>query len=52
VQGQVGHLLANHAARADRGLPAGYEAKCAFDATMSMEKIDVAAIKVALKLQH
>jgi len=41
-------LLANHAARADRGVGGRRdEAKRAFDAMMSMKKIDVAAIKAA-----
>ena len=48
VQGQMGPLLANHAACADEAMAAGgAEAKRAFDAMMGMKKIDVAAIKAA-----
>ena len=49
VQGQMGRVLADHAARADRGdrRSGGAEAKRAFDAMMTMQKIDVAAIEAA-----
>ena len=48
VQGQVGRLLANHAARLTEAMAAGGdEAKRAFDAMMDMKKIDVAAIEAA-----
>jgi hypothetical protein len=41
----MGHFRANHAARAERGIAAGGdEAKRAFDAMITMKKIDVAAI--------
>jgi predicted 3-demethylubiquinone-9 3-methyltransferase (glyoxalase superfamily) len=50
VQGQVGRLLANHAAPrvlTEALAAGGDEAKRAFDAMMGMKKIDVAAIKAA-----
>jgi hypothetical protein len=48
VQRQVGRLLADHTARSDRGARVGGdEAKRAFEATMGMQKIDVAAIEAA-----
>ena len=44
----LGHLLADHAARADGSDAAGgAEAKRAFAAMMGMKKIDVAAITAA-----
>ena len=50
VQGQMGPVLADHAARPDRGdhrPGAGDVAKRAFEAMMTMKKIDVAAIEAA-----
>ena len=50
VQGQLGLLLADHAARAARGddqsRPAA--AKRAMDAMMTMKKIDIATIEAAV----
>jgi hypothetical protein len=46
VQGSLGTILADHATRATDALAAGgAEAKRAFDAMMTMGKIDVAAIE-------
>ncbi len=48
VQRQVGRVVANHAALLTEAMAAGGdEAKRAFDAMMTMKKIDVAAIKTA-----
>ena len=44
VLGQMGHLLADHAAHADRAMAAGGdEAKRALEAIVEMGKIEVAA---------
>ena len=51
VQGQMGHILADHATRTDRRHEAGGEvAKRAFNAMMPMKKINVAAIEAAVRL--
>ena len=49
VQGQVGPVVADHAARPDRAItdPDREVAKRAFDAMMTMQKIDIAAIEAA-----
>ena len=50
VQGQMGHLVADHAPGTDRRLASGGEvAKRAFQAMMPMKKIDVAAIEKAAR---
>jgi predicted 3-demethylubiquinone-9 3-methyltransferase (glyoxalase superfamily) len=48
VQGSLTFLLADHPAHADRRPAAGGgEAKRAFEAMMTMKKIDIAAIEAA-----
>jgi hypothetical protein len=48
VQGQMGHLLADHAARADRGYGGRRRvSKARVYAMLGMKKIDVAAIEAA-----
>jgi hypothetical protein len=47
----VGHLLADYADRPDEGIhsPDHQAAKRAFDAMMTMRKIDIAAIEAAFR---
>jgi predicted 3-demethylubiquinone-9 3-methyltransferase (glyoxalase superfamily) len=50
VQGSVGPVVADHAAGADRRHGQGRRApKRAFEAMMTMQKIDVAAIEAAVR---
>ena len=50
VQGQMGHILADHARVLTDAMAAGGEvAKRAFNAMMPMKKINVAAIEAAVR---
>jgi len=51
MQGQMGRVVADHAACTDGGDAAGGdEAKRVFEAMMTVKKIDIAAIKAARRV--